>query len=230
MNFIDSITNFLLNKNNRLSTKAIFIIFIIISFFFIDNYIGFSYYFNNQKKIEQIIELDKIISDSTVDKSTILFAKQLRTDVIKRENLINNIYLSFRNDNLINPIKQTKNVTKVIAKNNSPNISSIKNIFWFYLSSSGIFYLFGILMFFFLILVDFKTSLIQRLGTGFLFLISFSILGLFITWLMSFIPQILNHDWIFNYLLNMLIQLSIIYLLFIFSKKMNKNTAANTRS
>lgn len=222
MNYFDQFIVFLLDENKRLSTKTALVVLIIIAILFIDNYLGFSFHYINDKKIEQIQKVDNILKDTLIDTTSRNFALQIRSEIINRKNAIDYIHAYFRVEPnkvikqpaiVVNPIFVKPVTSQVIAKDN----------FWFNISSSGFYFALAIIMIPLMLIVDKTTSILRRLATGITTTISFVLFGLFLIWTFGLIPQISNTSWIWNYLLNFFIQLSIIGVLFYVAKQKSKD-------
>lgn len=216
MIFFDKLTDFVFDERKKISSKAAIIILSLLGLLLIDNLIGFSYSYVLNNKIEQVQKLNTIISDNSSDKPTIKQAIILRNETLLRKNVIESVYdylvgLSF-NENLSKPNKTNSN--EKINHENTPNK------FWFQMSSSGIYYFFGILMLPIILFLDKSSSVLQRVTVSILLFAMFSGIGLFFFWICSLIPMVLNNSWGLNYLINIIIQCSIIFLMF----KFNKNT------
>ena len=83
-------------------------ILIIFGLYVADNIIGFSYYQSVSSKIEKTKEINSILKDSAVlSKSEITKLKLLRSDIINRKTIKDNVYSFFSNISFIsskNPI------------------------------------------------------------------------------------------------------------------------------
>ena len=219
MSWNDHITGFLVDEDRRLSSKAALVLFIILGVLFVDNYLGFSYNYNTDRKIEQVLKINSLIKDSACDSTTRIFALNIRSEIIDRKNSVDYLLSLFRGRSNIS-IKHQANIPIDSAKKNDPNISSIKNNFWFNISAGGIFYFLAIIMIPVMLLTDKTTSFSQRLATGIASTISFIVCGLFFIWLLGFIPQITTSTWIWNYLINFIIQATTIgTLIYLVQKK-----------
>ncbi|MFZ1528906.1 MAG: hypothetical protein WAT19_09150 [Ferruginibacter sp.] len=210
MSYIDHITEFLFDENRRLSSKAAVVVFAIIAIFVVDNVLGFSYYFSNNKKIEQVQKLNSIIQDTTSDSTTKTFAKELRTEIIDRKNVFYQAASFFRNIRWTNSKKQTTPVQTQPSDNK--NLISKSN-FWFHLTAGGLWYLLAVLMIPVIVFTDKKTSLPQRIATGIFATALFFGFGWLFYWLCSLIPQITSTTWIWNYIINFILQLLFVGLL-----------------
>ena len=214
--YIDHITEFLFDEHRRLSSKAAVVVFAFLTILLIDNVLGFSYYFSIDKKVEQIQKLNSIIKDSTTDNTTKTFAINLRSEILKRENIINQSFSFFRNIKLPSSKKDQINPTNDPAKTIDV---SIRNNFWFHITAGGIYYLIAILALPIMIFRDKKTSLPQRIATGILAAALFFGFGWLFYWLFNFIPQVSTTTWIWNYIINLVLQFSLIGLLVMTNQK-----------
>lgn len=215
MSYIDHFADFLFDERRRLSSKAAVILFIILAVLLVDNLLGFSYSFAIDRKISQVQKLNTIIKDPSVDSSTKMFAINLRNRIIDRQDIVSQA-LSFFRGKSNNSIKHQANKPTATAK---PIDVSIKNNFWFNFSASGFFFLLAIIMIPLMLFADKTTSFIQRLGTGIATTFSLVLFGFFFIWLLGFIPQISNSTWVWNYILNGLIQILMSFLFFYLGQK-----------
>ena len=214
MIFFDKLTDFVFDERKKISSKAAIIILSILGLLLTDNLIGFSYSYLLNNKIEEVQKLNSIISDKSSDNLTIKHAVRLRNETLLRKNVLEEINdylsgLSF-NKNLSEPKKTN------FSKKESYDISP--NNFWFHVTSSGIYYFFGILMLPLMLFLDKSSSILQRITMSILLSAMFSGMGLFFFWICSLIPMILNNSWFLNYLINFVIQGTIIFLMFKFNK------------
>lgn len=218
MIWIDHITEFFFDEDRRLSSKAALVMFIILGVLFVDNYLGFSYNYNTDRKIEQVEKINALIKDTSVDSTTKSFALNIRSEVINRKNSVDYLLSLFRGKSNIS-IKHQDNIPIDTAKNNDPIISPIKNNFWFNISAGGLYYLLAIIMIPMMLLTDKHTSFSQRLATGIASTISFVLFGLFFIWILGLIPQVTRTTWIWNYIINFTIQSTTIWLLVLLGQK-----------
>jgi hypothetical protein len=215
----NSFIEFITDGKRRLSVKAAFIVVAIISVFILDNLIGFSFHYQEQKKIAEIEALNIIIKDHSNDSISITYASTLRDELIERKNLLEKIFLFFKNITSSDDQKQNSSGPTEISKNKSV---SIKSIFWTYASSGGIYFILTIVSIPLLFITDKKNKLIVIIGTTITTVASMFIFGMFLTWLFSLIPQISSKTWLWNYLLNFTFQLIILSILLYFAIKKSK--------
>lgn len=208
MSYIDKITDFLLDEKRKLSSKATVLVFVILGVLFIDNILSFSYSYRSDKKIEQVKKLNLVINDVTSDSTTKAFALDLRTETIRRKNIID-YFLSLLSSNA--DIKFNNMVSAQIENISEPG--PIKNNFWFYISAGGIYFLLALLIIPLMFLNDKIPSIFQRIATGISTSISFVLLGMFFIWCDSFIPLISKSTWFWNYIINLIIHSTLIILM-----------------
>ncbi len=224
MSYIDNITVFLLDGNKKLSTKATVVLFTILAILLVDNIIGFSYHYNTQRKIEEINNINSIINDSLTDKETKSNAIKLRSEIINRKNIISYTLLFIQNTKWTDD--EIKNKKEIIVKENKNfNIEKIDleivntNNFWFHLTSGGFFYILGIFMFPIMIFQDKTSSILQRIATGIFIAIILGLIGLFFYWICSLIPLISDYSLTWNYAINIIIQVGVLFVISLFGNK-----------
>lgn len=205
MKIIEYCLDFLFNANKTLSSKALVLIFSVLAIFLIDNILGFSYYYDSDRKIDEVKKLNSIIADPQIDSTTRQFALNLRTEIITRENCINNSLNFFKG------IKWSSPDPVPVIPQSIPIIEKVeRNNFLFHLTAGGIYYLFGGIMVFVMIFIDKYSPLLQRIGSGIIVGIVLWMYGMFSSWLFDFIPQVSKSTWAWNYLINLGIQITLL--------------------
>lgn len=228
MSVFEGFFNFLFDDKKQLSQKAAVVVLVIIAIVAVDNLLGFTYYYNTEKKIQQIEKLNVIIKDSTIDNNTKETAFKLRSEIISRENFFTKIILFLKPTIIPKENKSSEIASQPLDKVESrpAEINIEKNNIWFHLSSGGFYYLFALIVIIVMPFTDVATSLIQKTATGLLTGIIVAAVGLLFYWICSLIPQISSKSWIWNYVVNITIQLSLFILSGIFNKlKRNKSRA-----
>lgn len=206
MGAFDKFTELLFDEDTGISTKLTIIVLAIIAVIAVDNILGFSFYYNADKKIELVNKLNTTIKDSTTDSLTKSYAINLRQKITTRQDFITQSLSFFRGKS--NAVKNDQ--TSIPTARPKPIEVAIKSNFWFHLSSSGLYYLFALFMIPFSLVNDKKQSLGQRIGIAIVAPILIIALGLFFYWIYSFIPQISKSTWLWNYLLNVVLQLTLV--------------------
>lgn len=209
MSAFEKFTELLFDEDTGISTKLTIVVLAIIAVIAVDNLLGFSFYYNADKKIELVNKLNVTIKDNTTDSFTKVYALTLRQKIITRQNFINQSFSFFRGK----PSAVKSDQISIPTATPKPIEVSIKNIFLFHLSSSGFYYLFALFMIPFSLLYDKKQKLSQRVGVAIVVPLFVFLIGLLFYWLFSLIPQISNSTWFWNYLINLLFQAGpIVYL------------------
>ena len=218
MDLLNSIFNFFTDKSQKLSRKALLIMGGVILLILIDNTLSFSYYYNTEKRIEQIQGINEIVKDTTLSSEEKNKLKKLRTELIIRKTWKNQTY------ELLSEI-EFKSDSEEITENSDIQVQSERSYFWHFVSSGWIFLLVMIVMPF-VGLADKNTSI----GTVIGILIVIEPLFFGLAWLFakvfSFIP-ILSGNPIVNYILNVILSFVILFLLTKLSGNKKKKTTGN---
>src|SRR5688572_25998006 len=91
MEIINSYFTFITDKKRKLHSKAVLIISTLAIIVLVDNILGFSYFYHNQRKIEQIKSLCEILKDTTVSEPVKEKLTLMQYNTLNRENFISNI-------------------------------------------------------------------------------------------------------------------------------------------
>ncbi len=202
MSFIDSITNIFIQKNINLSRKISFAIIILILLFLINDYMGFTYYKNIESKASSIEKLNVIINDSTTDSISKVYLIKMRKDVLYRKTFLETASeylrgLEFYSNN--NPNRQIEQIEQK---------DSYKNSFWFLISTTSIFVSIIVAIFAaFLFDKSDSLALFQRIGILIGLSVAFLVYGLLIFIICSAIPLIDESNYVYNYIINFIIQI-----------------------
>lgn len=201
--WVDSVLTFFADQTKRVSTKLMLGVSILLLLWIIDNTFGFSYYYGTENKISQVSKIQVLLDNQKIDSSLKLQLKNLQNDVINRKSLKDYVVLSFKNIFATNSnVSQT--IKPISAK-------PIRNDFLNKLSISGIYLLMIILSPILLFGLD-EDFFKKVTFTIILILSSFGLAAMLIT-LSRMIPILFNSP-VYNYLLNLLIQLFSFYLLY----------------
>jgi hypothetical protein len=213
MGYIDEIKNFLLNDNIRVSHKAAIIVFVMASFLVVDNILGFSYYFNIDRKLEHLEKLDKIINDNKSDSTTVSFAKISKYNMLSRNNC-----LDYFSDFTINMYSIIKKKVPTIQTDNTKDVN-IDFDFWFHLTSGGFFYILAIIMSPVILMSNPNIPIIQRCATSILAFSMLFLFGFVFYKICSLIPHIDSK--IFTYFVNLFLQVTAVTIM---TKLIQNNT------
>ena len=197
--------------------KKFYIYFLIaFSLYVADNLIGFSYYQSVSSKLEKTKEINLILKDSSIlSKDEFTKLKLLRSDIINRRNLKDNVYSFFPNISFIS------NKNPIIAKpiETKPIIERNFNVHYF---TSASFILLLMIGMFFGGLADKNSSLSIRIGvTVFVEIFLYPFTYLF-SKLMFLIPVLFDRP-IINYVLNVMLSFLIPFLLYYIPSKIGKH-------
>jgi len=83
MDFFAPLFNFLTDNTKKLSSRAITVMVVIAIVISIDNISGFTYYYNLEKKLTIVTQLDASIKDSSISKEEKLEFGKLRLEVME---------------------------------------------------------------------------------------------------------------------------------------------------
>ena len=185
------------------------------SLYVADNLIGFSYYQSVSSKLEKTKEINLILKDSSIlSKDELTKLKLLRSDIINRRTLKDNIYFFFSNISF----KSSKKPITAKPIETKPIIERDLDIH--FLTSSS-FVLLIMLIMFFAGLADKKAPFLQRISVVFFVeLILYPFTYLFSKIL--FLIPIIYETPLINYILNIILSFLIPTLLFYIPSKIGK--------
>ena len=196
--------------------RKFYIYFLIaLSLYVADNLIGFSYYQSVSSKLEKTKEINLILKDSSLlSKDELTKLKLLRSDIINRRTLKDNVYSFFSNISF----KSSKNPITAKPIETKPIIERDLDIH--FLTSSS-FILLIMLIMFFAGLADKNAPILQRISIIFIIeLILYPFAFLFSKVL--FLIPVISQTPLINYILNVVLSFLIPALLFYIPSKMNK--------
>lgn len=116
--FFKSLFEYLSNAGNKRLYRFILLFIIFVTVFCIDNILGFSYYYEVDRKTENISKLNLIVKDSQSDTAVVRIAKKQIEDISNRKSLRDYGLSLFRNS----PKIDANNITTNNANNKEPNI------------------------------------------------------------------------------------------------------------
>ncbi|MDO6390446.1 hypothetical protein Q4E40_09940 [Pontibacter sp. BT731] len=127
---INAFISFLTDKTHKLSAKAIVVIGVVLSVLFIDNVFGFTFYYQNEKKLSQIEQINRILSNEGDNEAKYRhYLLKLKEDIVQRKSLQDKTF-----DFLTSLDFSTINNQSEIAQ------ESVKvSTFWHFISSSWVF-------------------------------------------------------------------------------------------
>ncbi|WP_125722964.1 hypothetical protein [Flavobacterium ustbae] len=218
MNFFDKFFDFVFDERKKISSKAAIITLVIFGIFLINNLLGVSQNYIVNNKIEQIEKLNIIISNPVSDSITIKSAQKIRQEILSRKTIFEHSIDYF--DELSFNKKIVQNNTK--KSHQSLNDQTTPNSFWFYFTSSGIYYILGVIMIFLMFLIDKVSTISQRIAVTLILVSTFWGIGQLFYWICSLIPMILTNSWGINYFFNLMIQIGSILLFIWINNKVQK--------
>lgn len=211
MSVYENIFGFITDRSKRLSTRATVIILTIFCLVLVDNIIGFSHYYNNQRKLDQLKSISVLLDDPFLSIQTKSELLELEKQTFKRKNIIDySIYL-------INNISWSEK-SKI-----EESVSIKRNDIWFLISTSGLYILVTIIVVPVLLLTDKKTPFSKLLASMIMFAIVMFFTSWFNYWLFDkIIPDRVFGNWTYNYIINFVLQIGLVIGLFFATNTMNK--------
>lgn len=197
MELLNSIFQFFTDKTKGLSHKAILILASILIIVIIDNTLSFSYYYNTQKKIEQIDGLNRILSDTTLTNFEKEKLESLRSKLILRMTWKDKTW------KLLSEIEFKSEKKSISGENTDKKPEVQRSYFWHFVSSGWIFIIVALFMPI-VGLKDKSTSLGAVIGILTVILPMFFGIAWIYAKIFSYIPVIRGNP-IYNYVLNALL-------------------------
>jgi hypothetical protein len=220
MSFFENILNFITDSEKRLSARATVFIISIFTLFLVDNLTGLSFYYNNQRQLEQLKLITELASDTTLTKETKVKLLKLQNETLERKNIIDYSSSFLKNITLMSS-KQTQKTKNIPTK-------SIRNNVWFLISSSGLYILVTIFVVPVLLLTDKKTPFLKLLASMIVFVLVMFFTSWFNYWLFEkIIPNEIFGSWTWNYIINFVMQIGLIIGLVFATNTMNKINASH---
>jgi len=197
---INEFVKFFTNSTHSYSSRLIGFIIVLSLLFFIDNMLGFSYYYNINQKINQIERIENIKKHINEDSELLKNLKSIERDVIRRENVLSKFTNLFTKESL-----------------NGQNNNIYRSRILHTISSSFLFILLLILVPFFLFYQE------KRINSNFVLATIFSTITFaFLIWLfqhlLGFIPVIWGNP-IYNYILNAIVNVIVFAILYVYVVK-----------
>lgn len=220
MNYIENILGFITDNSKRLSTRAIIIILSFLAILFIDNVLGFSYYYNKQRQLGQLQSISILLKDTTLSPEIRTDLINLQNETLERKSIVDRTLL------FIKHFSWSKSNSEELKTNNE------RSDLWLLISSSGFYILIFILMVPILLIVDKKTPFLKIIATIIMLFIIFGILSVFNYWLFDLLlPDKIFGSWNWNYFFNVVLQIGFsglaVLLSKLYKKATNKNASAS---
>ena len=108
MEFIREIFKFFINKEYSFASKFISLIVFVLVVFFIDNLLGFSFYYDNNQKINQIRTIESLQKECSNNVKLLKVLAEVEDDIINRKNIIDGFLNIFSKENFdgVNELSQ----------------------------------------------------------------------------------------------------------------------------
>jgi hypothetical protein len=87
MDILSSLFNFITDGTKKVSVRSATIVATIIILLFLDNIIGFSYYYNITKKLSTINQISTVLKDTSLKKNNRTYLLNLRNDIIYHKSI-----------------------------------------------------------------------------------------------------------------------------------------------
>lgn len=191
--FFNAIIQFFVDAKNTITGKLIIATMILFLFVLADNYLGFSYYYSNSRKIEQLTSLNKLIGDIK-DSALKVKLATMQNEILERKSIKDKTVGYLYNSDL--------SFGQVKGRSFLGNLISATLIF-------GVILL--ILAYAYLIYRN-EDTLGRRLYNTIAAISSILIFAAIFHWITTKIPTLYDRPWI-NYTLNILLQA--IYIFFV---------------
>lgn len=100
MDFIKEIFKFFIDKNYSITSKFVGIVIPILILFFIDNLLGFSFYYSNNQKITQLMNIEKLKNECYDNSYVLESLNETEKAILERKNVISLFLELFSKENL----------------------------------------------------------------------------------------------------------------------------------
>lgn len=217
MSLYENIFGFITDRSKHLSTRATAVILTIFSLVLVDNIIGFSHYYNNQRQLDQLKSISILLRDTQISEDTKKELIQLEKQTFKRKNIL---------DYSISFVKDFSWTNKTSTKTES-NSQSERSDIWFLFSASGLYILVTIFVVPVLLLTDKKTPFFKLLASVIMFVVVMFFTCWFNYWFFDkIIPDRVFGSWTWNYIINFVLQIGLVIGLIFATNTMNKTNAS----
>ena len=206
MEVLNNIFSFFTDHSKRFYIKFSVGLGILFFLFMADDILGFTYFNNIQRKIEQTKAISEILKDSTLTRDTKVKLIEIQQDLLNRESLVTHLSNLVKFEPWNTPDTVFINSKGVIIHRHYSITSKNQN--WHILSSGGLFLIFGFVMTF-SVLFNSDSEHLSMIGSSGAIFITWVLMiasCAFFTYLLGFIPR-MGETWVFNYLLNAAIQI-----------------------
>ncbi|GEO06609.1 hypothetical protein AAE02nite_42730 [Adhaeribacter aerolatus] len=222
VDLIKSFIDFFVNKENKTSAKYIwgFIIFVLL--LIANDITGFTNYYSTHKGLEVAKEATELLKADSLSSKTRLELESVRDKAITRKSIID------KSTDWLKAVNWNQVKIKIVQNQDNPEKNQTivrelpRSAIWHVVTSTVLFILFGILVAFVSLFSPDIGGLVKRVIVFFIVSVITAGLAWWLSFMFGLIPKIAG-NWLWNYILNILLQLLFVYTA-IKSSKNNKST------
>ncbi|PRY10327.1 hypothetical protein CLV24_11455 [Pontibacter ummariensis] len=217
MDFIERFLDFISDNRRHITTRVIVAAFSFLLFVLVDNMFAFSYNYTIDRSISNARNISELLKDTTLSSTTRLGLERLREEVVTHKTVADHVVAFWRD---VSTFKY--GTTKVAMLDNSDSWTVSYDL-WHLLSSGGLYLLFIIFGVPVILVAKSSLTLLQRFVSALGFIVLFSTIAYVHYIVLELVPDMLFGSWTWNYVLNALVQLTLVGFLASFNKKAEKN-------
>ncbi len=209
--YIDTILNYVTDNKKRLSSRAAIVVLVFAAVFLFDNIFGFSEYYNNARQLDQLKTITLLLKDTSIKGEIRSDLLKMEAKTLKRKSIVDKTVdffksLSFSSD-------------KENVKSTPYNTNGRSNL-WFFLSSSCIYIIVGLLLIPVMLITDKTTPILKLIAILIMMIVIFTFGAWFNYWLFDLIlPDKIFGSWVWNYIFNFILQIVLLLAGFVVSDK-----------
>lgn len=221
MSYINTLVTWFTDHRRTFPQRMAIVLITLLAIYTANDLLGFSYYYRMNRKAELLDKLTKIATDEKTDSAGRAEALAIRHRIACKEPSYFTL-LSFFGALREGPKSANSTATPPIitdTTNIAANVS-MRNNFLFFVASSGLFAIIGIILIPATLLTNNGNSISQRIATTILIALTFAFISFSMYALMNLIPKMLK-NWAYNYILNAIFQVGFIAIMIILAKRSN---------
>lgn len=229
MSYIDTLAAWFTDHRRTMPQRLAIILVIMLAIYTTNDILGFSYYYRMNRKAELLDKLTKIITDAKTDSIGRAEAIAMRHRIACKEptyfSLLSFLGKLFR----VDP-KSANNTATPPITTDTTNIAanvSMRNEFLFFVASSGLFAIIGIILIPITLFTNKSDTISQRVANTVIITLTFAFITFSMYALMNLIPKILK-SWAYNYILNALFQAGSIAIMVILARQSNRSRSVQS--
>ncbi len=209
--YIDTILNYVTDNKKRLSSRAAIVVLVFAAVFLFDNIFGFSEYYNNARQLDQLKTITLLLKDTSIKGEIRSDLLKMEAKTLKRKSIVDKTVdffksLSFSSD-------------KENVRSTPYNTNGRSNL-WFFLSSSCIYIIVGLLLIPVMLITDKTTPILKLIAILIMMIVIFTFGAWFNYWLFDLIlPDKIFGSWVWNYIFNFILQIVLLLAGFVVSDK-----------